>query len=26
VGALAFWAAAAIRDQYLKKPGPLVHA
>jgi gluconate 2-dehydrogenase alpha chain len=26
VGALAFWAAAAIRDQYLKKPGALVHA
>jgi gluconate 2-dehydrogenase alpha chain len=26
VGALAFWAAAAIRDQYLKNPGPLVHA
>ncbi len=25
VGALAYWAAAAIRDQYLKKPGPLVH-
>ena len=26
VGALAFWSAAAIRSQYLKKPGPLVHA
>src|SRR4029078_3608145 len=26
VGALASWAAAAIRDQYLKNPGPLVHA
>jgi gluconate 2-dehydrogenase alpha chain len=26
VGALAFWAAAAIRSQYLKNPGPLVHA
>jgi gluconate 2-dehydrogenase alpha chain len=24
VGALAYWAAAAIRSQYLKKPGPLV--
>jgi gluconate 2-dehydrogenase alpha chain len=26
VGALAFWAADAIRTQYLKNPGPLVHA
>jgi gluconate 2-dehydrogenase alpha chain len=26
VGALAFWSAAAIRDLYLKNPGPLVHA
>lgn len=26
VGALAFWAADAIRNQYLKNPGPLVHA
>jgi gluconate 2-dehydrogenase alpha chain len=26
VAALAFWAAAAIRQQYLKNPGPLVHA
>ncbi|MGA7431288.1 MAG: GMC family oxidoreductase [Xanthobacteraceae bacterium] len=26
VGALAYWAAAAIRSQYLKNPGPLVHA
>jgi len=26
VGALAFWAADAIRSQYLKNPGPLVHA
>jgi gluconate 2-dehydrogenase alpha chain len=26
VAALAFWAAAAIRNQYLKKPGPLVDA
>ena len=26
VGALAYWAAAAIRNQYLKNPGPLVHA
>jgi gluconate 2-dehydrogenase alpha chain len=24
VGALAFWAASAIRNQYLRKPGPLV--
>lgn len=24
--ALAFWSAAAIRNQYLKNPGPLVHA
>jgi gluconate 2-dehydrogenase alpha chain len=26
VAALAFWAAAAIRNQYLKQPGPLVDA
>ena len=26
VGALTYWAAAAIRDQYLKNPGPLVQA
>jgi gluconate 2-dehydrogenase alpha chain len=26
VGALAFWAATAIRDRYLKNPGPLVDA
>jgi gluconate 2-dehydrogenase alpha chain len=26
VAALAFWAAAAIRNQYLKNPGPLVNA
>jgi gluconate 2-dehydrogenase alpha chain len=26
VGALAFWSAAAIRSQYLKNPGALVHA
>ena len=26
VGALAYWAAEAIREQYLKKPGPLVDA
>jgi gluconate 2-dehydrogenase alpha chain len=26
VCALAFWSAAAIRSQYLKNPGPLVHA
>jgi len=26
VGALAFWSAHAIRSQYLKNPGPLVHA
>jgi gluconate 2-dehydrogenase alpha chain len=26
VGALAYWAADAITRQYLKKPGPLVHA
>jgi len=26
VGALAFWSAKAIREQYLKHPGPLVHA
>jgi len=26
VGALAYWAAAAIRSKYLKSPGPLVHA
>ena len=25
VGALTFWAADAIRDRYLKKPGPIVH-
>ena len=25
LAALAFWSAAAIRDQYLKSPGPLVH-
>ena len=25
VGALAYWAAEAIRSQYLKSPGPLVH-
>jgi gluconate 2-dehydrogenase alpha chain len=25
-GALAYWSAAAIRSQYLKNPGPLVHA
>jgi gluconate 2-dehydrogenase alpha chain len=25
VAALAFWSAAAIRSQYLKNPGPLVH-
>ena len=25
VGALAFWAAKAIREQYLKNPGPLMH-
>jgi gluconate 2-dehydrogenase alpha chain len=25
VGALAFWAASAIRKQYLKNPGPLIH-
>jgi gluconate 2-dehydrogenase alpha chain len=25
VAALAFWSAAAIRDMYLKNPGPLVH-
>jgi gluconate 2-dehydrogenase alpha chain len=24
VGALAFWAADAIRDRYLKNPGPLL--
>jgi gluconate 2-dehydrogenase alpha chain len=24
VGALAYWAADAIRDKYLKNPGPLV--
>jgi gluconate 2-dehydrogenase alpha chain len=24
VGALAFWAAEAIRDRYIKHPGPLV--
>ncbi|HEY2230105.1 MAG TPA: GMC family oxidoreductase [Xanthobacteraceae bacterium] len=26
VGALAYWSAKAIVDQYIKKPGPLVHA
>ena len=26
VAALAYWSAAAIRSQYLKKPGPLVDA
>jgi gluconate 2-dehydrogenase alpha chain len=26
VAALAYWSAAAIRNQYLKNPGPLVHA
>ena len=26
VGALTYWAARAIREQYLKSPGPLVHA
>ncbi|MCH1923302.1 GMC family oxidoreductase [Shewanella sp. C32] len=26
VGALAYWSAKAIREQYLKKPGPLVQA
>jgi gluconate 2-dehydrogenase alpha chain len=26
VGALAFWAADAIRSKYLKTPGPLVNA
>jgi gluconate 2-dehydrogenase alpha chain len=26
VGALTFWAADAIRNQYLKKPGPLMSA
>jgi gluconate 2-dehydrogenase alpha chain len=26
VAALAFWSAAAIRSQYLKNPGPLIHA
>jgi gluconate 2-dehydrogenase alpha chain len=26
VAALAFWSAKAIREQYLKSPGPLVHA
>ncbi len=26
VGMLAFWAAEAIRDRYLRAPGPLVHA
>jgi gluconate 2-dehydrogenase alpha chain len=26
VGALAYWSAAAIKSQYLKNPGPLVHA
>jgi gluconate 2-dehydrogenase alpha chain len=26
VGALTYWCATAIREQYLKNPGPLVHA
>jgi gluconate 2-dehydrogenase alpha chain len=26
VGALAFWTLDALRDQYLKNPGPLVQA
>jgi gluconate 2-dehydrogenase alpha chain len=26
VGALAYWAAKARRSQYLKNPGPLIHA
>ena len=26
LAALAYWAADAIRTQYLKNPGPLVHA
>jgi gluconate 2-dehydrogenase alpha chain len=26
VGALSYWTAAAIRDRYLRAPGPLVHA
>jgi len=26
VGALAYWSAKAITEQYIKKPGPLVHA
>ena len=26
VGALAYWAADAIRNRYLKNPGPLVNA
>ena len=26
VGALTYWAADAIRNRYLKNPGPLVHA
>jgi gluconate 2-dehydrogenase alpha chain len=26
VGALAYWSAKAIREQYLKNPGPLVSA
>ncbi|MEL7939026.1 GMC family oxidoreductase [Pseudomonas delhiensis] len=26
VGGLAYWAAKAIREQYLKNPGPMVHA
>jgi gluconate 2-dehydrogenase alpha chain len=25
VGALAYWSAKAIIDQYIKTPGPLVH-
>jgi gluconate 2-dehydrogenase alpha chain len=26
LGALAYWSAKAITEQYLKSPGPLVHA
>ena len=26
LGALAFWTSKAIRESYLKNPGPLVHA
>jgi gluconate 2-dehydrogenase alpha chain len=26
VAALAYWSAEAIKTQYLKNPGPLVHA